>query len=411
MLLERLAGPNERRVAVRVTKDAQRQLRGGHPWVFASSIASISHDGAIGDLAVIFDDNRRFLAIGLYDPTSPLRVRVLHRGEPRAIDDGFWRERIDASLERRRALAASTSTDAYRCIHGENDALAGLVLDRYDTTFVLKLDTAAWFAHLGSVVPILIERLAPERLVLRMSRSVRQGAAELDVTDGAMLHGDTPIEPVLFRENGLLFETDVVRGHKTGYFLDQRDNRDRVRTLAEGARVLDLFSCTGGFTVHAAAGGARSTHSVDISAPAIDYGKHNLRHNRADPLVARSSARHTVGDVFAIARQMMGAGERYDLIVVDPPSFAAKRADEDVAKAAYRRLTALAIGLLAPDGVLVQSSCSSRVDAETFFATVHEAASSAGRPLEEIERTTHGVDHPIGFAQGAYLKTLFARVQ
>ena len=405
-----LAQPADKRVAIRLTKDAQRQLRGGHPWVFATSITSVSHDGAPGDLAVVFDENRRFIAIGLYDPTSPLRVRVLHQGRPRALDEAFWTERIDTALARRATLAASTVTNAYRCIHGENDALPGLVLDRYDTTYVLKLDTHAWFAHLATVVPILAARTGAERIVLRLSRGQRDAADVLALADGDVLFGDAPPALVNFRENGLVFDADVVRGQKTGHFLDQRDNRARVRDLAAGARVLDVFSCTGGFTVHAAAGGAKSVHSIDLSPHAIEGTRRNLAHNHAIPAVARCETHGVVGDAFSVMRGMIAKGERFDLIIVDPPSFASKQSDVGSAMAAYRKLTELAVRLTARGGVLVQSSCSSRVGADAFFATVTEAASSLGRPLDEIERTYHGVDHPVGFAQGSYLKTLFALV-
>ncbi len=405
-----LPQPSERRVALRVTKDAQRQIRGGHPWVFASSIASVSHDAPVGDLAVVFDDDRQFVAIGLYDPDSPLRMRVLHHGRPRAIDEAFWVERIDAALARRADLAESDETTAYRCIHGENDALPGLVLDRYDATYVLKLDTSAWIAHLAAIVPVIVERTRAERVVLRLSRAQRDNAERFGLADGHVLVGDTPPERVRFRENGLSFDADVVRGQKTGHFLDQRDNRARVRDLSHGARVLDVFSCTGGFTVHAAAGGAKTVRSIDSSPHAIAAIKRNLAYNESIESVRRCVTQAVVGDAFAVMRGLYAAGERFDLVVVDPPSFASKQTDVDAAAAAYRKLTELAVTLIAPGGVLVQSSCSSRIPASVFFEEVVAAASRVGRPLDEIERTGHAGDHPIGFAQGEYLKTLFALV-
>lgn len=397
-------------MAIRVTKDAQRQIRGGHPWVFASSIVSVSHDAPVGDLAVVFDDDRQFLAIGLFDPDSPLRMRVLHHGRPRPIDEAFWVERIDAALERRADLAKFDETTAYRCIHGENDALPGLVLDRYDTTYVLKLDTSAWIAHLAAIVPVIVERTRAERVVLRLSRAQRDNAELVGLVDGDILFGNAAPERVRFQENGLSFDADVVRGQKTGHFLDQRDNRARVRDLAHGARVLDMFCCTGGFTVHAAAGGAKTVRSVDASPHAIAAIKRNLAYNDSVASVRHCETRSDVGDAFAVMRGLYAAGERFDLIVVDPPSFASKQADVDSAIAAYRKLTELAVTLTRPGGVLVQSSCSSRVPAATFFDEVVSAARRADRPLDEIERTGHAIDHPIGFAQGEYLKTLFALV-
>lgn len=395
---------------MRLTKDAQRQIRGGHPWIYDASITSISHDGAIGDLAVVFDDDRRFLAIGLYDPGSPLRVRVLHHGQPRAIDDEFWAERIAAALERRAPIAASADTNAYRVIHGENDQLPGLVLDRYDQTYVLKLDTAAWLPHLRAVVGVLMTALAPASIVLRLSRSAKADAAAHGLTDGVALQGVAPEHPVRFHENGLVFEADVVRGHKTGHFLDQRDNRARVQQLAAGRRVLDVFSCTGGFTVHAAAGGAVAVHSVDLSAPAIAALTRNLELNATRPEVRRAHATSTVGDAFTVMEDLASSEQRFGLVIVDPPSFASKQADVARSVGAYRRLTALALDLVEPEGILVQSSCSSRVPADVFFGAVDDAARTARRPLQELDRTANGIDHPVGFANGAYLKTLFARI-
>lgn len=417
------SGRERRRVSVRLTRDAQRQVRGGHPWVFDASITGTSHEGEPGDLAVLFDDKRRFLAIGLWDPSSPIRVRVLHRGRPRPIDDAFWHEQLGAALARRAglaALAAQGVTTAYRAVHGENDGLPGLVIDRYDRTWVIRLDTAAWAPHLPAVLDGLQTLAADlpgasggapwERVVLRSSRQARTGLVAIGLADGVMLAGDPPEGPIAFRENGLAFAADVVRGQKTGHFLDQRDNRARVGALAGGARVLDVFSCTGGFTVHAAAGGAAAVHSVDASPHAVAEVAANLGRNHDRPAVATCRATAAVGDAFDLMAGLDEAGTRYDVVVVDPPSFASKQADVPRALGAYRRLTTLALPLLVPGGVLVQSSCSSRVPADDLFAAVHQAAAGAGRPLQEIERTSHAEDHPVGFRQGAYLKTLFARV-
>jgi 23S rRNA (cytosine1962-C5)-methyltransferase len=405
-----LPEPSTRRVALRCTKDAIRQIRGGHPWVYADSITHTGHDGRAGDLAVVFDDARRFVAVGLLDPASPLRLRVLHHGSPRTIDETFWAERIDAALARRAPLLERGDTDAYRCVHGENDALPGLVVDRYAGVLVVKLDTAAWVPHLRTLVPLLIDRLAPDTVIVRFSRAAQDAAAALGVDDGAVLAGPPPPALVEFHENGLVFDADVVHGQKTGHFLDQRDNRARVGQLAAGAQVLDVFSCSGGFTVHAAAGGATEVHSVDLSPHAIEAVRRNLHHNASRSAVAACRATSTVGDAFVVMADLVRSRRRFDVVVVDPPSFASKQADVDRAVAAYRKLTELAVGLVRPGGVLVQSSCSSRVSADVFFAAVNGAATGAGRRLVETERTGHAIDHPVGFVHGAYLKTLFARV-
>jgi len=396
------------RLAVRVTKDAIRQIRGGHPWVFDRAVTSVNGDGVAGDLAVVFDAERQFVAIGLYDPTSPIRVRVLHHGKPVAIDTAWFKARIDAAIERRAAVLAAGDTTGYRVIHGENDGLSGLILDRYSSTLVLKLYTAAWLPHLDTIVPLLADALQPDTLLLRLSRDVARGG--LAARDGTALIGDMPSAPVLFREHGLTFEADLVHGQKTGHFLDQRDNRNRVRSLTKGARVLDLFACTGGFSVFAAAGGAQSVHSVDLSAPALQTATRNMAHNAFINNVKNCAHTTETGDAFDVMANLAARHRRFDVVIVDPPSFARKQADHDRALHAYRRLTRAAIELVDDGGVLVQSSCSSRITADEFFDGVHAAAASTPARLSEMQRTTHAADHPIGFPEGAYLKTLFARI-
>ncbi len=402
----------ERRIAVRATPDAVRHLRAGDPWLFDGSITSVTSADAAsaGDLAVVFDAHRDFVAIGLWDPSSPIRVKVLHHGEPRQIDESFWRERITTALERRSTLAADPDTNAYRCVHGENDRLPSLVVDRYDRSLVVKLYSAIWFPHLAAVVATLCEALDPERVVLRLSRNVGKGAT-FGLTDGMTIVGPPPDGPVRFRERGLTLEADVVRGNKTGHFLDQHDNRALVRSMALGARVLDAFASTGGFSVAAAAGGATSVDLIDVSGPALRTAERNLAHNRFITAVRGCTVHTTTGDAFVEMERLRRREQRFDLVVIDPPSFAQRQTDVTNALRAYARLTRTAVGLVAPGGALVQSSCSSRVTADEFFATLHEAAAAGGVELSEIRRTGHPLDHPIGFEHGAYLKTLFARVE
>lgn len=408
-VLARLPVPSDRRVAVRVTNDARRQVEGGHPWVYESSITSTTGDGRPGDLAVVFDAKRRFQGIGLYDPSSPIRVKVVHHGAPVPITPAWWRQRVTDSLGRRAPLLASSSTTGLRCVHGENDGLPGLVVDRYGPALVVKLYSVAWAPHLRTIVGVLEELLSPELVVLRLSRAVeREGFS--GIGDGTVVVGERPVGPILFRENGLVLEADVIAGQKTGHFLDQRDNRRLVGSKADGERVLDVFSCTGAFSLAAAAGGARSVRSVDVSAEALEAARRNFAHNRHLPSVRRCRLETTAGDAFEVMAALRASGERFDVVVVDPPSFAQRQASVDGALRAYRRLTDLAVGLVEDGGLLVQASCSSRVTAPDFFAEIHRAAGDAGYRLDEQLRSGHPVDHPVGFPQGAYLKALFARV-
>ncbi len=409
MNLDHLPPPSDKRMAVRVTRDALRQIRGGSPWLYDGSIESISHDGAIGDLAVVFDHDRKFAAIGLYDPTSPIRVKILHQGSPRQIDDDFWRERIAAALDRRSGLADDPETNAYRMVHGENDGLPGLVVDRYAGTLVVKLYTPAWFPHLRRIVDALAATQRHDRVVLRLGRSVASGET-FGLSDGDVIVGPPVDGPVTFVERGLTMEADVVHGQKTGHFLDQRDNRALVRGMAAGLDVLDVFSSTGGFALSAAAGGATSVHLVDQSAPALETAERNIAHNRQLGEVRRCAVHTTVGDAFDVLTTLAKRDERFDLVIVDPPSFASNQAAVDRALAAYARLTRLALAVTERGGTLVQASCSSRVTTDDFVQTVLDAAASAHREVHLTRRTEHAVDHPIGFEFGAYLKAVYLRV-
>lgn len=398
------------RVAVRVTDDARRWVRSGHPWVFADSVVHEAPGGTVGDLAVVFDRKRAFQGIGLYDPGSPIRVRVLHQGRPTPIDPRWWRDRFGQVLERRGDLLGSTVTTGVRCVNGENDGLGGLVVDRYAQVAVVKIYTPAWIPHLDTIVPILAELLGVDTVVLRLSRRTAREAPS-GITDGMTLVGVAPAGPVRFLEHGLTVEADVVAGQKTGYFLDQRDNRRRVGEACRGARVLDVFCAGGGFTVAAAAGGAASVLSVDIAEPALEATRRNLalNHDREPVRACRHTTRR--GDAFTVMADLVAAGERFDVVVVDPPSFAHDQAGVRTALGAYGRLTDLAVRLVRDGGLLVQASCSSRVTADEFQATVERAATRAGVGLDGVRRTGHPVDHAVGFPQGAYLKAVFARVR
>ncbi len=455
-LLAHIPPPSPRRLALRVTPEAQRAIRQGHPWVFRQSVTSQSGEGRPGDLAVIFDDYRRFMAIGLYDPTSPIRVRVLQHGEPATIDRTWFEGRLAAAAEWRAALPESGTT-GYRLVHGENDGLPGLVVDRYEETLVIKLYTLAWVPHLAGLVAALatlplsdamsilstVEGCGPgsesapppstagcgpplrmlrsdfgERLVLRLSRELaRQPEHLYGLADGLTLAGTPPEGPVDFSENGLRFEADVMHGQKTGFFFDQRDNRARVEKLAaacgrpQGRRVLNVFAYSGGFSLYAARGGATEVVSIDTSAPALAAAERNFALNQDAPAVKAARHRVLVADAFDALAELAGRGERFDLVIVDPPALAKQAAEIPAALTAYSRLTALALAVLAPGGTLVSASCSSRVSAPAFFRAVNQAAAHAGRPLTEIDRTGHAIDHPVRFPEGAYLKCLYATAE
>ncbi|MFW6063059.1 MAG: class I SAM-dependent rRNA methyltransferase [Chloroflexota bacterium] len=404
-----LPAPSSKNLALRVQPAAERALRQGHPWLYADSIREQSHEGQPGDLAVIFDRRRRFLAVGLYDPLSSIRVRVLQQGEPAPINGDWFREQLASAVARRESLQNDTRTTGYRLVHGENDGLPALVVDRYEDTLVVKIYTVAWIPHLKQVLPALLDVFPARRVVLRLSRTTAKERAHLhDLRGGQVLYGPSLNGPVRFQEHGLHFAADVVEGQKTGFFFDHRENRARVEQLAEEKQVLNVFAYTGAFSLYAARGGAPLVVSLDLSQPALAAAEHNFNLNREHPNVANSEHEMLVGDAFQALHNLRQDGRRFDMVVVDPPSFAQSQAEVERALGAYRKLARRALGVLRPGGTLVMASCTSRVTGEQFFSTIHESAANRGRPLQEIERTGQPPDHPVGFAQGAYLKCLFA---
>ncbi len=387
------APPTPPRLRLKVTPAAMQHLRAGHPWLYESSVKSQNREG----------QQDRFLAIGLYDPGSPLRLRALHVGAPVTVDQAWWADHLDAALAVREDLF-DAATDGYRLINGESDRWPGLVLDRYARTLVLKLYTAAWFPHLQLVLGLLAERFLGFAVVLRLSRNIQAAAGEAGLHDGDVLLGELESDPVIFSESGLRFEADVVRGQKTGFFLDQRENRRRVEGLSAGRRVLNAFSFSGGFSLYAARGGAASVVSLDLSQHALASAKRNFALN---PDLARVGHQTVQADVFEWLGQ---ADDQFGLIVLDPPSLARRESERAAAIRAYGTLAADALRLLDRGGVLVSASCSAHVRPEEFFGAVRDAVKRSGRGSVELETTGHAPDHHATFAEAEYLKAIYIRV-
>jgi 23S rRNA (cytosine1962-C5)-methyltransferase len=387
---------------LRVTAAAENRVRAGHPWVFAQSVRGQNRPGTTGELAVIFDRADHFLAVGLFDALSPIRVRVLHAGKPQPLDPTWWRQHAANALAFRRDLFDAQTT-GFRCINGENDGWPGLVLDQYDATRVLKIYTAAWLPRLDETAGLL---KGEGRLILRLSRNIqKQARDEYGVKDGGILRGTALDGPVIFLENGLRFEADVLRGQKTGFFLDQRENRRNVEALAQGRSVLNLFSYSGAFSVYAARGGAVRVCSLDISEHALAAARRNFALNQDHPSVAQCRHETLQADAFLWLREK--PKDRFDLIIVDPPSLAKRESEKNDAMAAYAKLIDAALVRLNKNGILVASSCSAHVSAEEFFTLARAAAQNSGRRFTELRTTQHAPDHPATFPEGEYLKCIY----
>ena len=389
--------PSPSLLRLRVSPDAERVIRGGHPWIFGDSIVESNRVGEIGDLAVVYDRQNKFLALGFYDPLSPIRFRVLHAGKPLRVDDAWWRERLRKAKALREPHFNEAKTNAWRWIHGENDGFPGLVLDRYADVLVLKLYSAVWLPRLNELLEWIQSEFAASAIVLRLSRNIQPIAAERwGITEGCRV-GQTE-NLVVFRENGIAFEAEVIRGQKTGFYLDQRDNRARIEDLAKGREVLNAFSFSGGFSLYATRGGAARVTDLDISAHALESSQRNFALN---PWAARTPHEFLQDD----AMKWLAEGPRrsFDLIICDPPSLARREADRAQAIRAYTRLTESCLRRVRRGGVLVAASCSAHVSENEFYGAVEKAADAQGR-CSLLWSEGHAPDHPATFPEAKYLK-------
>ncbi len=372
-----------------------------HPWIFSGAIQRIEGQPAPGQTVDVFSAEGQFLARAAYSPHSQIRARVwTFDDEP--VDAQFFRNRIRAALARRALLRIESSTNAYRLIHAESDGLPGLIVDRYADLLVLQSLTAGSEAWKPTLADLLLEETGLARLYERSDAEVR--ALEGLPPAAGPLRGPAPTALITIIEHGLRYLVDPAHGHKTGFYLDQRPNRARVRTLAEGREVLDGFCYTGGFTLNALAGGAASVISVDASADALALCRHHLALNRLP------ADRHTIleGNLFHVLRKFRDQGCQFDLIILDPPKFAPTSAQAERAARAYKDINLLAFKLLRPDGILVTFSCSGGIDAALFQKIVAAAALDAGVDAQIVEHLFQAADHPVSlaFPEGAYLKGL-----
>jgi len=393
------------KIAIKLKPSAETLVKKGHPWIFENSIVKQNKEGKSGDLAVIFDNRKnKFLACGFYDPNSPIRIKILQANKPATINTAWFANKIQEAYQKRIPLL-QTDTNSYRLIYGENDGLPSLVADVYDNVLVVKLYASYWFYYLKDILPELIKISKAETTVLRLSRNVAKEKNEFDLTDGQVLDGTLTNEVIVFKEHGVNFSANVIHGHKTGYFLDHRANRKKVGELSKNKTVLDVFSYAGGFSVHALVGDAKEVTSLDISAPAIEIAKSNAKLNTYS-----GTHKVIVGDAFDELNKLARVNTKFDIVVIDPPSFAKSAAEVDKAIAGYKKITQLGLQLVKRKGILILASCSSRVTSDMFFDLVEETLHRNNANFTILEKTLHDIDHPIGFKEGAYLKCMYVRV-
>ncbi len=387
---------------LQLKKGRERSLKRRHPWVFSGAVEKLAGTPSSGETVEVRDASGQPLALAAYSPVSQIRARAWSFDPQQVVGREFFEEKIKKALARREALQIGAHTNAVRLVHGESDGLPGLVVDRYADVLVAQFLSAGAEHWRETLLDCLKEATGCEAIFERSDAEVRK--LEGLPSRNGFVRGDKSASRCPIVEYGLNFRVDVREGQKTGFFLDQRENRQRVRSLAAGREVLDGFCYTGGFSIAALAGGAKRVMALENSLPALEVARENLA---ANPLDA-SRVEFVKADVFSRLRKLRDEGRSFDLIVLDPPKFAPTAAQAKNAARAYKDINLLALKLLAPGGLLATFSCSGGVGAELFQSIVAGAALDAGVEAKIVERFGAAADHPVAleFPEGEYLKGL-----
>lgn len=378
-----------------------------HPWIFAGSVGRLEGRARPGDTVEVLADNLRPLGRAAYSPKSQIRARFWTFDAEESIDDAFFKRRIATAVARRQALPELRGQQGLRLIHAESDGLPGVIADQYGDTVVVQLTSAGADKWRKAIVAGLVKATGCARIYERSDSDVR-GMEGLEPTTG-WLYGEAPTAPLSIEENGVRMAVDVVGGHKTGFYLDQRDNRALLGQLADGKDILNCFCYTAGFSLQALAGGAASVLSIDSSGPALAQGKANLALN---PQFPAERAHWQEADVFQALRDFKKEGRQFDLIILDPPKFAPSASHAERAAKAYKDINVFGFKLLRPGGLLMTYSCSGGIGLELFQKIVAGAAHDAGREARIVRRLAGAADHPVAlnFPEGEYLKGLLVQV-
>ncbi len=395
-----------KRLAVKLNAKGEQFVVKGHPWVFSNSIVKINDDAKTGDLAIIFSKNKnKVIALGLFDANSPIRIKIIHNSQDKVeVNSAFFHHKIENAFAIRQPLL-QTNTNSYRLLFGENDGFPGLIADVYDKVLVVKLYSEIWLPYIETIIPSLQQISKAETVVIRLSRSL-ENSSNHQLKDGDVIYGELHNEVVEFVEHDVKFSAHVIKGHKTGYFLDHRANRKQVGEWSKNKTVLDVFSYAGGFSVHALYNGAKEVTSLDISKQALEVAVQNGKLNDYTGI-----HKTIAGDAFEALKQLIKDKKTFDVVVIDPPSFAKQASEIDLAKKKYAQLAQLGEQLTAKNGLLVLASCSSRVVPKAFFDINKQVLLDSNRIFNLILKTGHDIDHPVTFPEGEYLKCGYYRFQ
>ena len=380
-------------------------IRRRHPWVLDKSVITPTIAPADGDLVDLVTGEGQFLARGVYNSNSRIRVRLYSWDAELEINNEFWLSRLITAVELRRACGLLAPATACRLIFSEADGLSGLIVDRYADCLVVQITALAMHQRLDMIVEFLQQELSPRAIVVRVDKHI--ASAEGLEPREEVIAGELPAEPIVFEEHGIAYEVDLVGGQKTGAYLDQRENHAAAARYVNGGRVLDVCTYHGGFALAAAKlGGAKEVIGIDSSAKAVETSAQLAQRNGLE------NVRFEVGQCFDKLQEYREAGEQFDCVVLDPPRFAGSRREIDKALRAYHRLNRIAVDLLPPGGILVTCSCSGHVVREDFQFMLAGVAQKSGREIQVLEVRGAASDHPVSLTcpESEYLKCFICRV-
>ena len=387
--------------AVKLTPNAEKAVKKGHPWVYETGIQKIKDGSKTGDIAIIFNSSTNaFLAIGLIDQDSIVRIKLLSIHKKLKLDTNWIKEGLKTAYHIRKPLL--DITNAFRLCYGESDQFPGLIIDVYNKTAVIKLYSLIWIPYLEEVSEAVKEICNLDELILRFSRNMSRINRHATFKEGYHLLGSRDQRFISIYENDVKFLIDPIQGHKTGFFLDHRNNRIKIGKLSKAKRVLDVFCYIGGFSMHALKGGASEVVSMDISQKALKMASQIASENGVQD-------RHTTvcGDAFKLLNQIVSKKEKFDLIIIDPPSMAKAKDEIEVALNKYTELAKLGAQLLNPGGIILLASCSSRININQLLEANQKGFLHSGEELRLIETADHDIDHPISIKEMSYLKAAY----
>ncbi|MCG9627685.1 class I SAM-dependent methyltransferase [Vibrio mediterranei] len=392
--------------AIHLVKGRDKSLRRKHPWIFSRGISHVDGQPSLGETVDVFASNGEWLAKAAYSPNSQIRARVWSF-EKQDIDVSFFVSRINQAQLLREDIIERDGLSGYRLIAAESDGLPGITIDRYENFLVCQLLSAGAEFQKDSLVEALTQCFPECSIYERSDVSVRKKEGLKERT--GVLHGEIPSKPVVIEENGVKISVDIINGHKTGFYLDQRDSRYQAQKYVKDKEVLNCFSYTGGFGLYALKGGAKRVINADVSQLALDTAKHNAELNG---FTEKKKAVFLNADVFKLLREYRDQGTKFDVVIMDPPKFAESKAQLNGACRGYKDINMLAMQILKPGGTLLTYSCSGLMDGALFQKIIADAAVDANRSVKFVERFEQAADHPTdtAYPEGFYLKGFACKV-